>query len=51
MKVRLINNPEITGVANKFNTCSVGEVIMGFDNEDGMDSVYISDLEVLIHPI
>lgn len=48
MKVRLIKNPRITGTANRFNTGSpAGEVIMGFDGGD-MDSMFISELEVLI---
>ena len=51
MKVRMKNNPNITGISNKFNTSSTGEVIIYFDdfeNLDGTDSVYISDLEVFI---
>jgi hypothetical protein len=50
MKVRLIKKPNITGIANRFNTCSKCEVIIGYDGAD-MDSVYVSELEVLIHKI
>jgi len=51
MKVRMKNTPNITGISNKFNTNSTGEVIIYFDdfeNLDGTDSVYISELEVFI---
>jgi len=51
MKVRIKNTPNITGISNKFNTNSTGEVIIYFDDFDnlgGADSVYISELEVFI---
>ena len=47
MKVRLIDNPEITGEANDFNGI---EVIVYYDGENGyISSELPSDLEVLIH--
>ena len=48
MKVRLINNKEITGTSNKFNTTNNSEVLMYFDKEGGASSEFISDLEVKI---
>jgi hypothetical protein len=37
-----------TGFARDFNTHGLGEVIVGFDGEGGMDSMFISDLEVYL---
>ena len=47
VKVRLIDNPDITGTADRFNTT---EVIVYYDGENGyISSEFPSDLEVLIH--
>lgn len=45
VKVRLINSPDITGEANRFNR---NEVIVYYDNDD-CDSEFISNLEALIN--
>jgi hypothetical protein len=37
-----------TGFSSNFNTHGLGEVIVGFDGDGGMDSMYISDLEVYL---
>lgn len=50
MKVRLRKFPEITGTSDKFNTSSTNEVVVLFDTPGmGADSMFISDLEVLIN--
>ena len=47
MKVRLIDNPKITGEANDFNGI---EVIVYYDGENGyISSEFPLDLEVLIN--
>lgn len=46
MKVRQTDKPTITGFTNRLNTHGLGEVIVGYDDDQGMDSVYIKDLEV-----
>ena len=47
MKVRLKNNPEITGFSNTFNPASVIEIIVMYDDGGG-DSDFITNYEVLI---
>lgn len=37
-----------TGVAIDFNTHALSEVIVGFDGEGGMDSMFTSELEVFV---
>lgn len=37
-----------TGFSSNFNTHGLGEVIVGFDDDGGMDSMFSSDLEVYL---
>jgi len=37
-----------TGCSTNFNTHGLGEAIVGFDGDGGMDSMFISELEVFI---
>ncbi|WP_175582761.1 hypothetical protein [Clostridium perfringens] len=34
------------GISSEFNTCGLGEVIVGFLDDEGMDSMFINELEV-----
>ncbi|MGU8921407.1 hypothetical protein ACV3UV_11920 [Clostridium perfringens] len=36
------------GISNGFNTCGLGEVIVGFLDDEGMDSMFINELEVFL---
>lgn len=47
MNVRLFKNSNVKGSSIKFNTLSLNEVIVNFDDGDH-DSVSISDLDVYI---
>lgn len=47
MKVRLKTNHAVTGFSNRFNTHGLGEMIVGFD-EDDMDSCSISEYQVFL---
>lgn len=47
-KVRFKNNHSASGFAREFNVHGLDEVIVGFDDEGGMDSCFIKDLEVFI---
>jgi hypothetical protein len=47
MIVRLKQNNNVKGTSNSFNTLTVGEVLVHFD-DGSMTSMYISDLDVLI---
>lgn len=37
-----------TGWASNYNVHGIGEVIVGFDSEGGMDSMFIHELEVFL---
>jgi len=50
MKVRLKDKPHIKGSTNKFNVHGLGEVLVGFTNED-IDSCFIKDLEAYIEKL
>lgn len=48
--MRVKDQPWVTGSASRLNTFGFGEVIMGFDGEEGgMDSMMIRDLEVEVN--
>jgi hypothetical protein len=36
------------GLSSEFNTCGLGEVIVGFLDDEGMDSMFINELEVFL---
>lgn len=53
MKIRLKDNPKVTGFSMGFNIHAMAEVIVGFDDDEsgqsmGMDSCFISELQVLL---
>jgi len=48
MKVRRIDDHNVTGWSGELNTHGLGEMIVGFDDDSGMDSEYIRDYEVLL---
>jgi len=50
MKVRLFKNSNVKGTSSKFNTESVSEVIVNFDDGDS-DSACISDLDVYVNGV
>lgn len=51
MKIRKKSNHLITGVATGFNVRGLGEIIISYDNEGGMDSDYICDYDVFLPSI
>lgn len=37
-----------TGWSSKFNTHALAEIIVGFDGDGGMDSMFISEVEIFL---
>ncbi len=48
MKLRSKTNPNNLASSSSFNVHGLGEIIVGFPNDGGMDSDYITNYEVYL---